>query len=258
MKDKIAEKIYASEEPLSMADNAIRYQLMIAVNQIPERKNVEPRVDFCPVDYGPGVHQKGVDWCDGGYGYLYAELCMEHDAKKEKVRNRRRADRKHPENKAERKKEQQNRLHRLYGLAYEDGYGYIWNKKEGQKKFPEYEAEIFRNLKERSAEKDAICDYMTELRERKVGYNAAERIMYNADKHMREIRAKVADPEGKCDDTFVVTYDDSYVVIDPDGERQHCYPDDYYWWKATFESYEYMIRKYGMEYANKYAKGEIY
>lgn len=243
---------------MTIAEMVEQYDFIEAVLNIPERK-INPRIvtPFAD-DYGPGRHNKFASADDAGYGYLYEEMSREHEGTKARVRNRRRADRKHPENKAERKKEKQNRLHRLYGLAYEDGNRYIWGKKEGQKKFPEYEAEIFRNLKERSAEKDAICDYMTELRERKVGYNAVERIMYNADKHMREIRAKVADPEGKCDDTFVVTYDDSFSVISPDGEYQFGYPDDYYWWKSTFEFYEYMIRKYGMEYANKYAKGEIY
>ena len=102
------------------------------------------------------------------YDAMMAEMIDERNAEKAKVRNRRKADRKHPENKAERKKEKQNRMHRLYGLAYEDTkYGktvYFWGKKEGQKKFPEYEAEIFRNMKERSAEQIAWKDYEIELR----------------------------------------------------------------------------------------------
>ena len=101
------------------------------------------------------------------YDAMLAEILGEHIAEKCRVRNRRKADRKHPENKAVRKKEKQNRLHRLYGLAYEDTkYGktvYFWDKKEGQKKFPEYEAEIFRNLKERSAEKIARADWERDL-----------------------------------------------------------------------------------------------
>ena len=100
---------------------------------------------------------------------MLAEIYAEHDGEKARVRNRRKADRKHPENKAERKKEKQNRMHRLYGIAYEDTkYGktvYFWDKKEGQKKFPEYEAEIFRNLKERSAEKSARADWEIESAE---------------------------------------------------------------------------------------------
>ena len=97
---------------------------------------------------------------------MIAEIMDDRNAEKARVRNRRKADRKHPENKAERKKEKQNRMHRLYGLAYEDTkYGktvFFWDKKEGQKKFPEYEAEIFRNLKERSAEQIARADWELE------------------------------------------------------------------------------------------------
>ena len=80
--------------------------------------------------------------------------------------------------------------------------------------------------------------------------------MYNADKKMREIRAEVA--EGRCEGDTVETYDDSYVVIYADGEGfQHPYRREYYEAKATWDFYEYMIREYGMEYANKYAKGEM-
>ena len=46
---------------------------------------------------------------------------MEKDAEKAKVRNRRRADRKHPENKAERMRKAHNRLERKYGYFSEDG-----------------------------------------------------------------------------------------------------------------------------------------
>ena len=113
-----------------------------------------------------------------------------------------------------------------------------------------------------NAEKSVMNDYDAEIRpyaEHRVGYNTVERIMYNADKRMREIRAEMAEKNhGYDDEEFVVeTYDDSYVVRCGDGGFQFPYPDEYYNEKATWEGYEYMIRKYGMEYANKYAKGEI-
>ena len=163
--------------------------------------------------------------------------------------------------KADRKRDKKIRMRKMYGLdAFEDTkYGktvFYWDVKGGQKKFPEYEADILRNLKDAELEKSAYAEMLGD-QEHYVGWNAAERMMYRADKRMREIRAKVC--EGRCDDTIVETYDDSYMVIYADGMGyQHPYPNDYYWYKVTWEGYEYMIRKYGMEYANKYAKGECY
>jgi len=165
------------------------------------------------------------------------------------------------ETNVDRKQNKRMRIHRLFGLAYEDTkYGktvYYWDKNNGPKKYPEHEAEIFRNLRDAELERSAYAELMPE-KEHRIGYNAVERIMYNADKRMREIRAEMAEKNHGYDDgKFVVeTYDDSYVVRCGDGGFQYAYPDEYYNEKATWEGYEYMIRKYGMEYANKYAKGE--
>lgn len=106
-------------------------------------------------------------------------------------------------------------------------------------------------------EKSVMNDYDAEIRPyaHHVGYNTIQRMMYNADKRMREIRAEMC--SNRDDGETVETYDDSYLVIYADGMGyQHPYPDEYYNEKATWVGYEYMIRKYGMEYANKYAKGE--
>ena len=52
---------------------------------------------------------------------IHAEILGEKDAEKAKVRNRRRANRKHPENKQERMRKAHNRLERKYGYFSEDG-----------------------------------------------------------------------------------------------------------------------------------------
>lgn len=160
---------------------------------------------------------------------------------------------------ADRKRDKKVRMRKLYGLAaFEDtNHGktvFYWDVKGGAKKFPEYEAEIFRNLKQGEAEKSAYAELLGDP-EHHVGFNTAERFMYNADKRMREIRAEMC--ANRDNDETVETYDDSYLVIYADGNGyQHPYPDEYYNEQATWKAYEYMIRKYGMDYANKYAKGE--
>ena len=157
---------------------------------------------------------------------------------------------------ADRKRNKIRRLRKLYGNVWEDGTEWFYESgKTGSKKTTEKCAEIVRNIRESVAESDARRDYLTEPVERKVGYNTVERIMYNADKAMREIRAKVANPEGKCDDTTVETYDTTFVVKSPYGENRYAYPNEYYIQKATWDYLEYLVRTYGMEYANREARG---
>ena len=55
------------------------------------------------------------------YDVLIAEIAEDRMAEKCKVRNRRKADRKHPENKAERMRKMHNRLERKYGYYSCDG-----------------------------------------------------------------------------------------------------------------------------------------
>lgn len=158
MLEKAMHMNVAEYRPQRIAEMAEFYRFAEAVWNIPE---IVPEKIADNSGY-IGKHGENVSVYDA----MMAEIMDDRNAEKARVRNRRHADRKHPENKAERNKEKQNRMHRLYGLAYEDTkYGktvYFWDKKEGQKKFPEYEAEIFRNLKERSAEQIARADWDTE------------------------------------------------------------------------------------------------
>lgn len=158
MLEKAMHMNVAEYRPQRIAEMAEFYRFAEAVWNIPE---IVPEKIADNSGY-IGKHGENVSVYDA----MMAEIMDDRNAEKARVRNRRHADRKHPENKAERKKGKQNRMHRLYGLAYEDTkYGktvYFWDKKEGQKKFPEYEAEIFRNLKERSAEKIAREDWKLE------------------------------------------------------------------------------------------------
>ena len=156
--------------PVTEQEDAERVAMIEAVRNIPE---IMPEQIADNAGY-IGKHAENVSVYDA----MLAEIYAEHDGEKARVRNRRHADRKHPENKMERKKEKQNRMHRLYGLAYEDTkYGktvFFWDKKEGQKKFPEYEAEIFKNLKERSAESVARADWELEQRDIEIARLDAE------------------------------------------------------------------------------------
>ena len=96
------------------------------------------------------------------YDAMMAEIMDERNAEKAKVRNRRRENRKHPENKCTRQKEKIRRIHRLYGLCFEDGYGWSWEYKSGAKKHPEYEADIIRNMKSDEMDRIARADWELE------------------------------------------------------------------------------------------------
>lgn len=181
---KSARKISESEDStmkekaknMTIAEMVDQYDFIEAVLNIPERKVAEPRVDFCPMDYGPGIHQKGVDWRDGGYGYLYAELSREHESRKESVRNRRANNRKHPENKAERKKNKQSRMRKMYGTEEQwaqfqfkaddplwcRGGWYWYDKREGKKNPLNPEQDVIRNRKYADRERIIRSDWESE------------------------------------------------------------------------------------------------
>ena len=154
--------------PVTEQEDAEFAMFAEAVRNIPESKPVVHHFGYCADerDAEPGRHAKAEFSPEtSGYDYLYAELCNERNAEKARVRDRRKADRKHPENKAERKKNEMRKIHRLYGCVWEDGFGWSWEYKSGAKKVPEKEAEIFRNLKERSAEKVDLADWELESAE---------------------------------------------------------------------------------------------
>lgn len=139
---------------MTIAEMVEQYDFIKAVLNIPERKNIEPRVDFCPVDYGPGVHQKGVDWCDGGYGYLYAELCRDHAERKAKVRNRRKNNRKYKMTPKMRKEQEWMRNWNICGKYMNCGWTLVNDAKDAEsEQFARSDWEI---------EQDNIADAMQE------------------------------------------------------------------------------------------------
>ena len=89
-----------------------------AVNMIPVQKPAEPVVCYGGIDFGPGLHQKGVDGMTCGYDYLYTELCRDRDAEKAKARRQRSDARKHKELPKDRKHRREMRKDRLYGYYY--------------------------------------------------------------------------------------------------------------------------------------------
>ena len=229
------------------------FRMMEAVEDIPERKpEWDVRKPYFPWEGRHEIDKAKV------YDAEFAELCGEKEIRAEKFRKTHDICKKSKDDTpADRRRNKLYRLRKMYGDVWEDGREWYYeNGKTGSKKSTEKDAEIFRNLRERSMENDARMDYITETVERKVGYNTVQRIMHNADKRMREIRAE-ASARHDNDGAIVETYDDSYVVRCGDGGFQFFYPSEYYDEKATWQFYEYMIGKYGMEYANKYAKGEI-
>ena len=244
----LAEKMYPAHP--SVADF---FRMMEAVEDIPEEKPAPVPYRFHTAHPYEGKHE--IDKAKI-YDAEFAEINADKAIRAEKFRKTHDMRKKSKDDTpADRKRNKIRRIRKMYGVCFEDGKDWYWeNGKDGQKKSTAIGAEILRNLKVAEMEKSAYADMIPDV-EHRVGFNAVQRIMYNADKRMREIRAEVA--EGRYDDTIVETYDNSYVVRCGDGGFQFSYPDDYYWWKATWESYEYMIRKYGMEYANKYARGEI-
>lgn len=228
----------------------------VAVFSIPE-KNPEP----LPYRFRIAMPYEGKHEIDKAkvYDAEFAELSAEKEIRAEKFRKTHDICKKSKDDTpADRRRNKLYRLRKMYGDVWEDGREWYYeNGKTGSKKSTEKNAEIFRNLRERIVENDARMDYITETVERKVGYNAIQRMMFNADKRMREIRAEMC--AYRDDDEVVETYDNSYVVIYADGMGyQHTYPDEYYNAQSEWLYCEHLIRKYGMEYANKYVKGECY
>lgn len=98
------------------AEIAERIALWDAVDIIPELPVAES-VTFTGISDG-----KRTDAVQASlYDAMMAEIYAERDGEKARVRNRRRADRKHPENKAERMRKAHNRLERKYGYYSNDG-----------------------------------------------------------------------------------------------------------------------------------------
>ena len=85
--------------PVTEQEDAERVAMLEAVRNIPVRKSEPARscgYSYDTRDAEPGRHAKAEFSPEtSGYDYLYAELCRDHDAEKARVRNRRRADRKH-------------------------------------------------------------------------------------------------------------------------------------------------------------------
>ena len=115
----------------------------------------------------------------GYYDELFTEMHDERNAEKERVRNRRINNRKHPDNKAERKANRMKRITRLHGEMFEDrivatsGWAgmpgvyalsvWIRDERNGAKQTPEKDAEIIRNLREKSAEEGRRADFKAEI-----------------------------------------------------------------------------------------------
>ncbi|MBR3444779.1 MAG: hypothetical protein IKH14_02775 [Prevotella sp.] len=148
--------------PQRIAEMAEFYRFAEAVWNIPE---IEPEKIADNSGY-IGKHGENVSVYDA----MMAEIYAEKERRLRKFERTHHADNsKKDETKTDRKRNKKIRMRKMYGLdAFEDmNHGktvFYWDTKGGQKKFPEYEAEIFRNLKERSAEKSARADWEIEQR----------------------------------------------------------------------------------------------
>ena len=260
MKEK-AMHMNADYRPQTIAEMNDFVSFALAVAKIPEIRPEKPATDGGYI----GKHEQ-----TSVFDAMMQEIHADKELRREKYLRTHGVDKfgnpvKKDKTNKDRKRNKLRRISRMYGFCFEDGKDWYWVcGPMGKKQNTELDAEIVTNLKVAERDRSLRDDYEDELDEeyweqigyvptRKVGYNTAERFMYNADKRMREIRAEIA--EKYCGN--VETYDDSYLVIYEDGNGyQYPYPDEYYNERATWTGYEYMIRKYGMEYANKYAKGE--
>ena len=87
---------HAEWVPVTEQEDADRVAMLMAVRNIPEVKREEPICMRYADDYGPGRHAMAEFSPEtSGYDYLYAELCMEKDAEKAKVRRNRKQKRNH-------------------------------------------------------------------------------------------------------------------------------------------------------------------
>jgi len=146
---------------------------------------------------------------------------------------------------ADRKRNKANRLRKVYGLnAFEDTkFGrtiFIWDGKSGRKKFPEHEAEIFRNLKERSAEKAAYAELLPDS-EHYVGTTTIAKMIDRLWNRLTELRKPYEDAGYDC-------YVEYYYERDGVYRYLRYYNDEY---RRTYDDYEILCRLSDVRRAKK-------
>lgn len=150
---------------------------------------------------------------------------------------------------ADRKRNKLNRLRKMYGDIFEDGREWYYeNGKTGSKKSTEKDAEIFRNLRERSVENDARRDYITDPVEHNVGKTTLQKQIDRKYAELQKIKTDF------CEKNFLHPAGDDYAVTAQFGFVVF-YPNEFYQKKWELQELELKQKK---AYQRKLDKGNKY
>ena len=233
---------------MTVAEYIERREFADAVQKIPE---ITPEIPVRDSGY-IGKHEKNVSVYDA----MMAEIHADKAIRAEKFRKTHDLCKKSKDDTpAERKRNKLNRLRKMYGDVFEDGREWYYeNGKTGSKKSTEKDADIIRNLREASAESDAIRDYITDPVERNVG---TATLQQKIDRKYAELQKAKADfcrdhKAHSAGDIYAVTDFGHFVLFYPENINRLVYELE----KLEIEQKQRYQRKLdlGNKYLRKYAK----
>ena len=133
---------------------------------------------------------------------------------------------------ADRRKDKINRMHRMYGLMFEDGKNWYWEYcPEGRKQTTDPDAEILINRKIAEMEKAAYAELVPD-REHIVGKTTISGMIAHLWKQMAELRKPYEDAGYECFENYYYRYFNGYRFM-----MNYC--TEYY---DIQSDYEYLVR----------------
>ena len=180
-----------------------------------------------------GKHEQNVSVFDA----IHAELLGEKELRAEKFMRNHGVDKfgnpvKKDKTPKDRKADKIRRIRKLYGDVFEDGRYWYWERgKEGQKKIPDKDAEILRNMKDAESDRIMREDYEDEQRQaywdeigyvpERVGKTTLTKVMNRTYRRMQKIANDFCEKNG-------YQWGELYAY-DPKNHYYHVdYPDEYY------------------------------
>lgn len=164
---------------------------------------------------------------------IHAEMLGEKELRAEKFRRTHDLCKKSKDKTpADRKRDKKARMRKLYGDVFEDGRYWYWERgKEGQKKIPDKDAEILRNMKDAESDRIMREDYEDEQRQaywdeigyvpERVGKTTLSKVMNRTYARMQKIAHDFCEKNG-------YQWRECYAY-DPKNHYYHVdYPDEYY------------------------------
>ena len=128
---------------------------------------------------------------------------------------------------ADRRKDKINRMHRMYGLMFEDGKNWYWEYcPEGRKQTTDPDAEILINRKIAEMEKAAYAELLPD-REHIVGKTTISGMIAHLWKQMAELRKPYEDAGYDCFERYYYERDSVYRHMSYYNDKYYSILDDY-------------------------------